>query len=105
MEVVQEGPHTLSGNAPAASCSWLSQGGVRCSYLPLAGLAEAILGTVEHLCMRYCLGVSLVLLEQPPFQLQALLHCRSGLKSVGHSLLFLLNTQVQQVSRLDEGRK
>lgn len=32
MEVVQEGPHTLSGNIPASNCSWLSQGGVRCSW-------------------------------------------------------------------------
>lgn len=90
MEVVQEGPHTLSGNIPASNCSWAVSG--KCK-MQLAGLSEAILCTVEHLCSRYCLGTChLCYWKSIPSCSE-----HTYLAGVTCRLPFLLNTQVQQV--------
>lgn len=49
MEVVQEGYTHCLETLPAANSSWLSEEGVKSSYLYQAGLTEAALCNMEHL--------------------------------------------------------
>lgn len=80
MEVVQEGYTHCLETLPAANSSWLSEEGVKSSYLYQAGLTEAALCNMEHLYNWHCLWMCCMLcrwspkLKHPPLRLRAHLH-------------------------------